>query len=209
MDTKKSLKNSVLIGQRHDELQREAWTDKVFVGDNIAFTAREAQSAAARNDALGKNTRDVEGADKEDKKEVPSTTLATAGVELVMVKDIRRALRRKYASRSNIDRIFQQWDKNQSGAITAEDLCSGLNKIGIRASLEEAMALKASVAHAGDMTPAEFSELVFSTDEKLAVDLHKIDAPSTDDKIKAFERYQLSKQPIRLDLESLNKGEHE
>jgi len=32
-----------------------------------------------------------------------------------MIKDIRRALRRKYASRSNLDRIFKQWDQNQSG----------------------------------------------------------------------------------------------
>jgi len=60
------------------------------------------------------------------------------------VRDIRKALRRKYASRSNIDRIFSQWDKSNQGVVTAEDLCAGLNKIGIRASLEEAMALQAT-----------------------------------------------------------------
>jgi hypothetical protein len=33
-------------------------------------------------------------------------TLESVGVDLTQVKDIRKALRRKFASRSNIDRIF-------------------------------------------------------------------------------------------------------
>jgi hypothetical protein len=82
-------------------------------------------------------------------------TLLTAGVDLTVVKDIRNALRRKYASRSNIERIFSQWDRKQTGVLTAEDICCGLNKIGIKASLEEAMALKASVGET-DLNLNEF-----------------------------------------------------
>jgi len=75
-------------------------------------------------------------------------------------------LRRKYASRSNIDRIFMQWDKRQTGAITAEDICIGLNKLGIRASLEESMALKATAGNS-DLSLSQFNELIFSKDEAM------------------------------------------
>ena len=57
MDGKKSVKNSVPLGNRHDELQREAWTDKVFVGDNVYTTAKAAQDAGQRNEELDKNKR--------------------------------------------------------------------------------------------------------------------------------------------------------
>jgi hypothetical protein len=46
-------------------------------------------------------------------------TLESVGVDLTQVKDIRKALRRKFASRSNIDRIFQQWDSDNKGSISA------------------------------------------------------------------------------------------
>jgi len=122
-----------------------------------------------------------------------------------MIKDIRRALRRKYASRSNLDRIFNQWDQNHSGQVSAEELCAGLNKIGIRASLEESMALAASACSTnGNLDLNQFGDLLFSKNEQLNVDLEKIEAPSQDDKIKAFERSQMYKQPIRLDLDALN-----
>lgn len=83
-----------------------------------------------------------------------------------MIKDIRRALRRKYASRSNLDRIFKQWDQNHSGQVSAEELCAGLNKIGIRASLEESMALAASATSTnGNLDLQQFGDLLFSKNE--------------------------------------------
>lgn len=65
-------------------------------------------------------------------------------VDLKHVKDIRRALRRKYASRSNLHKIFNQWDAAKKGSISAEDVYMGLNKMGITTSLEQAMALHSS-----------------------------------------------------------------
>ena len=57
------------------------------------------------------------------------------------VMDIRRALRRKYASRTNLHRIFTQWDRGTKGGISIQDLYHGLNKIGITTSLDLATAL--------------------------------------------------------------------
>ena len=39
-------------------------------------------------------------------------------IDIKSLRDIRKAIRRKYASRSNIERIFNQWDKDQKGYIT-------------------------------------------------------------------------------------------
>jgi hypothetical protein len=62
--------------------------------------------------------------------------------------------------------------------VTAEDLCAGLNKIGIRASLEESMAIQASVGNGKNLNFDQFRELIFATDNKLKVDLTQIAAPS-------------------------------
>ena len=70
------------------------------------------------------------------------------------------------------------------------------------------MALKASACKSGQkMTQKEFTDLLFSNDEKLDVDLNAIVAPSSEEKIKAFERIQLMKQPVRLDLDALEQGQ--
>jgi len=82
-----------------------------------------AQAAAKRDEELHKDNRHQIQGEEDDKKKQASKaapiesklSLKSAGVEIVMIKDIRRALRRKYASRSNLDRIFKQWDQNQSG----------------------------------------------------------------------------------------------
>lgn len=71
------------------------------------------------------------------------------------------------------------------------------------------MALKASACQNGKMNLQEFQNLVFSTDERLNVDLDKIVAPSSEEKMKAFDRIQMYKQPLRLDLNTLDAAQKE
>jgi hypothetical protein len=71
-------------------------------------------------------------------------------VSVTVVRDIRRALRRKYASRSNIERIFTQWDRDSKGEISAQDLTAGLNKIGIKINLDEATVLHHSAGRSAE-----------------------------------------------------------
>lgn len=66
------------------------------------------------------------------------------------------------------------------------------------------MALKASACQNGKMTKKEFADLIFSKEEKLNLNLDAIVAPSDDEKMKAFDRIQMIKQPMRLDLQSLD-----
>jgi hypothetical protein len=66
-------------------------------------------------------------------------TLACA-VDVHTIRRIRQALRRKYAARSNLDRIYHQWCKDNEG-LSIEGLFLGLNKVGITSSLDQAKAL--------------------------------------------------------------------
>ena len=88
-----------------------------------------------------------------------------------------------YASRTNVSKIFNQWDREKKGSINAKDIFMGLNKMGITTSLEQAMALQASGKIAGEETEGlsiqEFSEILFSNDEVLNLDLTRLRAPST------------------------------
>ena len=97
------------------------------------------------------------------------------------LRDIRRVLRRKYASRSNLHRIFSQWDKGDKGGISFQDLFHGLNKVGIAVSLDEAAALHAAATQTDtdpNLSLQEFSDLLFSGDETLNVNLKEL--PPTD-----------------------------
>ena len=102
-------------------------------------------------------------------------------VDKKQVLDIRRALRRKYASRANLHRIFAQWDRGTKGGISIQDLFYGLNKVGLTTTLDQATALH-SMATQIDTDPnlslQEFTDLMFGNDETLNVNLKK--TPATD-----------------------------
>jgi Ca2+-binding EF-hand superfamily protein len=95
------------------------------------------------------------------------------------VMDIRRALRRKYASRTNLHRIFNQWDRGNKSGISVQDLYHGLNKVGITTTLDQATALHACAVQT-DLDPnlslQEFSDLLFQHDENFGANLKNIPA---------------------------------
>lgn len=62
-------------------------------------------------------------------------------VDLVRVKDARRALRRKYADRNTIDKIFDKYDNGSKGYIDVVDILNQARSIGLGISLEEAQVL--------------------------------------------------------------------
>ena len=62
-------------------------------------------------------------------------------VDLAKVKDLRRALRRRYATRSNFQKIFTQWDKEGKGHLEVEEIHHMMNKMGLKVNLDEAQVL--------------------------------------------------------------------
>jgi Ca2+-binding EF-hand superfamily protein len=59
-------------------------------------------------------------------------------VSLIKVKDARKAIRRRYASRTNADKLFTQYDKDNKGFVTAKDLHYQASKMGLGMSIDEA-----------------------------------------------------------------------
>jgi len=97
-------------------------------------------------------------------------------VDIQKVKEIRRAIRRRYGNRSNYHKIFNQWDRHRKGFIDLTDLHYMINKLGISTNTQEARVLMASHDHAGQqrLTMEEFMDLIFSTDDNMNVDLKKL-----------------------------------
>lgn len=62
-------------------------------------------------------------------------------IDLAKVKDIRRALRRRYATRTNFQKIFTQWDADSKGQIDVQDIHKMMNKMGLKVNLDEAQVL--------------------------------------------------------------------
>ena len=60
------------------------------------------------------------------------------------VREIRKALRRRYANRKNFQKIFSSWDTDGSGSITVKKMYEMLNKMNIKINMDEARVLVAS-----------------------------------------------------------------
>jgi Ca2+-binding EF-hand superfamily protein len=52
-------------------------------------------------------------------------------VDLEKVKEIRKAIRRRYANRKNFAKIFSNWDKEGKGYLTIKNVHEMLNNLGI------------------------------------------------------------------------------
>jgi hypothetical protein len=123
--------------------------------------------------------------------------------------DIRRALRRKYASRTNLHRIFNQWDRGNKSGISIQDLFHGLNKIGITTSLDQATALH-SVAIQTDDDPnlslQEFSDLLFTNEEVFTANLTGIPATSKAEEAELKKTLHTSMANRTIDLNTLDQA---
>ena len=95
------------------------------------------------------------------------------------MRDARKAFRRRYASRTNLDKIFSQYDAENKGFVTAHDIHKQGTKIGLGLSLDEAQCLvqsamvdknKKDVAINRD----EFADLMFNQDENLNLNLYNL-----------------------------------
>ena len=97
-------------------------------------------------------------------------------VDIQKVKEIRRAIRRRYGNRSNYHKIFNSWDRHRKGYIDITDVHYMINKLGININAQESKVLMASHDLSGNkkLTMDEFMDLIFSTDDNMNVDLSKI-----------------------------------
>lgn len=132
-------------------------------------------------------------------------------VDLRKVRDIRRAIRRRYATRKNATNLFHAWDLKQQKKIDTDDILNMVSKMGIKINKDEAYVLLKSADINGDnnLNLAEFISLIHSTNEALDVDLQDL-APMNDalsnavGKVGAIDRIQQKASGLyenRLDMQ--------
>ena len=98
-------------------------------------------------------------------------------IDLKKIQEIRLALRRRYASRTDFRKIFKEWDLNAVGEITLYSAHDMINRLSIPINYNETRALIASSNTRGteSLNLEEFMHLIFSDNEALKVDLNKIE----------------------------------
>jgi hypothetical protein len=97
-------------------------------------------------------------------------------INLEKIQEIRFALRRRYANRTDIRKIFKEWDINCMGEITLYSAHDMINRLNIPINYNETRALIASSNTRGTETLnlEEFIHLIFSDNEALQIDLDKL-----------------------------------
>ena len=93
-------------------------------------------------------------------------------IDIEKIKEIRLALRRRYANRTNFRKIFKEWDKNDSGEISLRNGKEMINKFGIPINYNETRALymSSSARNQDSLDLKEFIHLIFSDNEALKID---------------------------------------
>lgn len=179
----------LIATKRATELEENKWTDKVFTGDNCKTTAELTFHARQRelqnNDVLAARKKTVDPTVGE---RLFRTTMRQAArealrpknslegkVDLTHVRDIRRALRMRYASRTNIEKLFRQYDSEDKGFVSATDIAAMSAYLGIKITGDQAQVLVQSAKENKEsdrgLTLEEFQNLIFDSEDKLQVNL--------------------------------------
>ena len=97
-------------------------------------------------------------------------------INLEKIQEIRFALRRRYANRTNIRKIFKEWDINCMGEITLYSVHDMINRLNIPINYNETRALIASSNTRGteSLNLEEFIHLIFSDNEALQINLDEL-----------------------------------
>lgn len=120
---------------------------------------------------------------------VVTTNTAEGEVNTAKIAELRRAIRRRYASRSNFRKIFNDLDLNSKGQVSAADLQQMFGNIGVSINAAETQSLITSIT--GNDTQSlnmnDFLGLVFDECDTVNVDIaqlpkqiHKISVNSHD-----------------------------
>lgn len=164
---------------------------RTFVGgDNepflsIAQVRRQSTTSYAESMGEADKARSYASKVLEHKKATHETQLVTTVAGLTLegevdfdkVADIRRTLRRRYHTRSNIRGLFNCWDLGSEGVIRPQDVNVMMNRLGIPVNMDEAKVLVASAckSKAGTLGLDEFIDLISEENDKFNVDIAMID----------------------------------
>ena len=99
-------------------------------------------------------------------------------VDFEKVREIRRAIRRRYANRKNFQKIFSLWDEDGKGVISVTNVYNMIRKFGLAINENEAKVLVASADReaTGSLKLDEFMELIFNDTDVFNVNMKSLKA---------------------------------
>jgi len=97
-------------------------------------------------------------------------------IDIAKIKEIRLALRRRYASRTNFRKIYKEWDFVNMGEIGVYTAHKMINSLCIPINFNETRALIASSnkRHTETLNMEEFMHLIFNDNNALNLDLKNL-----------------------------------
>jgi len=106
----------------------------------------------------------------------------TSKVDLKKVRDVRRAIRRRYIRSKNYKKIFSYWDRDSTGRISPQNVFDMCKKLRLHLTKEECKVLIASSnqSKTGELTPDEFLDLIFNEANVLNLNIEKLDLTTKD-----------------------------
>lgn len=95
-------------------------------------------------------------------------------VDLNKIQEIKFAIRRRYANRKNLRKIFKTWDSSSNGVVNLFDAHKMINKLAIPINFNETRVLIASATENDYLTVEDFTQMVHSEAQAINVDLAKL-----------------------------------
>lgn len=92
-------------------------------------------------------------------------------VDIKKINDIRLAIKRRYANRSNIRKLFKHWDISSNGFINLYDAHAMINKLAIPINFNETRALIASATEHNVLHVDDFVNLIHNDNQTLNLNL--------------------------------------
>ena len=96
-------------------------------------------------------------------------------VDIKKIKDVRLALRRRYANRTHLRKLFKNWDRSNNGYISLYDAHCMINKLAIPINFNETKALISSASQTDHLSLEDFVNLIHNENNALNIDLKNIE----------------------------------
>lgn len=97
-------------------------------------------------------------------------------VDLQKVREVKRAIRRRYANQKMLQKVFKRWDADNAGFVSVKNVYNMVNQLGMKINFDEARVLVASADKRGaqNLSLDEFLDLIYNKDDVMNVNLAKM-----------------------------------
>lgn len=106
-------------------------------------------------------------------------------VDLQKVREVKRAIRRRYANQKNLLKVFKRWDADNAGRISVKNVYDMVKRLGLKINFDEARVLVASADRRNSQSLCldEFLDLIYNKDDAMNVNLANLPGKAVHQKL--------------------------